>query len=63
MGHMGQTLQFLLFARWVPQAQDTALGAFLGPQGLCGRGCGVGFGHDAWTKRAQIAPASKGTGY
>ena len=60
---MGQTLQFLLFARWMPQAPYAALGAFLGPQGLCGRHCGVGFGHDAWTKQAEIEPTSAGAGH
>ena len=60
---MGQTLQFLLFVRWVPQAAYPGVGAFFGPQGLCGRHCGVGFGHDAWTKRAQIETTSAGAGH
>ena len=44
----------------MPQAAYAGLGAFFGPQGLCGRHCGVGFGHDAWSKPAQIETASAG---
>jgi len=57
---MGEAPQFLLFHGGMPKAQDAALGAFSGPEGLC-RGCGgSGFGDDAWVERGESETALAG---
>lgn len=57
---MGQAIQFLLFARWMPETHNAALGTLPGSQGFCGYRCGAGFGHDAWGKRCEIAAVAGG---
>jgi len=39
-------------------ARHRPIGTLFRPQGLSGRCCGVGFGHDARSKREQIKAAS-----